>query len=128
MITFKQQITVPEELVTELAVFLGYEPTLIKQITVVDDDTTDPVTTHFEEEKYPNPESAEQYVDRFAKEHTANFFKPFGDKLVQDELVKLGLDKQKKQAQTEIELQLIAPVMKGLTTEVIKSESQSTDE
>lgn len=57
----------------------------------------------------------------YTKEHTANFFKPFGDKLVQDELVKLGIDEQKAQAQTEIEAQIITPVMEGLTSEVVIS-------
>ena len=121
MITFKQQITVSEELVTGLALFLGYQPTLTREITVVDDDTTDPVTTHIETEEYPNPETAEQFVDIKAKEHTSNFFKPFGEKLVQDELVKLGLDEQKKQAQTQLEEAIIAPVVTGLTSEVIKT-------
>lgn len=118
MITFKQQITVTEELVTGLSIFLGYKPTLTKENEVVDDDSTDPVTTHIETEEYPNPETAEEYVDKLAKAHTANFFKPFGDKLVQDELVKLGINEQKAQ----IENAIIKPVEEALVTQIIKTE------
>lgn len=120
MITFKQQITVPEELVEGLAVFLGYKPTLTRINEIVDDDTTDPVTVHHEEEEYPNPETAIEYIDKLAKENTAKFFKPFGEKLVQDELTKLGIDEQKKQAEAQLEQAIVMPVMDALITEIVK--------
>lgn len=60
MITFKQQITVPEELVQGLAIDLGWGEDL--GIT------------------------AEQFVDQRAKAHTANFFLPFGRSLVEQQL------------------------------------------
>ena len=41
---------------------LGYQATLTRQITVVDDATTTPETTHFEQEEYPNPVSVSETV------------------------------------------------------------------
>ncbi len=116
MITFKQQITVPEELVGGLAEFLGYEQ-ILKTEFPLDEPTKDGDYFEIREEK--NPESAEEYVDRKAKEHTQGFFKPFGDKLVELELAKLGIDEQKQEAKEQIEKRIIDPVINNLFTEII---------
>lgn len=87
MITFKQQITVPEELVQGIAVELGWEEEL--EIT------------------------PEQFVDLKAKEHTARFFLPFGQKLVEQQLAT---------AKAQLEQAIIVPVKEALITEVVHSE------
>lgn len=121
MITFKQTITVSDELVQGLAVFLGYQPTLTRDLPL---DPEREVRTEIQTEEYPNPETAEEYVDRLAKDHTANFFKAFGDKLVQDELTKLGIDEQKEQSKKQLEDAVIKPVTEVLITEVTKSKKK----
>lgn len=113
MITFKQQITVSEELVNALAIDLGYKPMLTRQIQT--EEFIDPAPT----EEYPNPQSAEEFIDNLSKQHTINFFKPFGDKLVAQEIAKLGFAEQEAQARTQLEAQIITPVVESLTTEVV---------
>lgn len=120
MITFKQEITVSEELVKGLAKELGWQETLTRQIEVVDDDTTDPVTTHFETEEYDNPETFIQFIDKRAKEHTSNFFKPYGEKIVKEELEKTGVLNQVETTKAQIEESVLKPVLESLTSEVIE--------
>lgn len=111
MITFKQQITVQEELVEGLATFLGYQSTIIKEFEK--EDGSKDIENVF------NPETPIEFIDRLAKEHTASFFKPFGEKLVQDELIKTGIDEQKKQVQEQIEAQIVTPIIEGLISDVV---------
>jgi hypothetical protein len=119
MITFKQQITVPEELVQGLAIELGWTPTLTRQVEVIDDDTTTPPTTHFETEEYENPQSAEDFVDEKAKEHTTQFFLPFGEKLVAQAIAEA--EAQVEQAKEQAREQIIKPILEALTTTITKS-------
>lgn len=118
-ITFKKQLTASEELVQGLAIFKGYELVLKRVIEVVDDEATDPVTVHHEEEEYQNPESPQEYVDRLLDDHIKEFYIPFGQKMVEDELAKLGIDEQKAQAKAQIEQAVITPVNDALTGEII---------
>lgn len=117
MITFKQQITVSEELAHGLALDLKYQPTLTRQIEIVDDAEATPPLTHFEIEEYENPESAVQYVERLAKEHTAKFFLPFGEKLVAQAIA--DAQAQVEQAREQAKAQIIDPIVDALVTEVI---------
>jgi hypothetical protein len=84
MITFKQQITVQEELVTEFAQYLGWQEGNI---------------------------SAEEYINQKSKQHMADFFLPFGYKLVNESL---------QQAREQLQSQIIQPVVDALATEVEK--------
>ena len=120
MITFKQEITVSEELVKGLAKELGWQEKLTRQNTVVDDDTTYPVTTHFEDEEYDNPETFIQFVDRKGKEHSVNFFKPYGEKIVREELAKTGVLEQVEATKAQLEEAVLKPVLESLTSEVIE--------
>jgi hypothetical protein len=110
MITFKQQITVPNELVLGLALELGWK----ESFTYTNNEGVE-VTEQ-------NPQTAEQFVDERSKQHTMNFFIPFGIKLVEQEIKKLGFDEQKEQARAQIMQQIIKPVTDALTTEVLKEE------
>jgi hypothetical protein len=120
MITFKQQITVPKELVQGLALDLGWTPKLTRQVEIVDDDTTEPITVHSEDEEYPNPVSAEEYIDQKAKEHTQNFFLPFGEKLVEQAVA--SAQAQVEHAKEMAQEQIIEPILQALTTEIVTSE------
>lgn len=97
MKTFKQEITVSDELVQMFAIFLGYQPKITEypELTEID-----------------NPESAEEYVDKMAKTHTQAFLKPFANFLVGEEIAKLNIEQAKKQ----IEDAIVTPVMESLTT------------
>jgi hypothetical protein len=129
-LTFKQELTVTEELAKGFAIYLGWKEKLTRQITVVDDDTTDPVTTHFADEEYDNPETFIQFVDRKGKENTLNFYKPYSDLVVAQELEKTGIPQQiqhveqeaqtvLENAKTEIENAVVKPIMDSLTSEVV---------
>ena len=118
MITFKQQFTYPEELVIGFALFLGWKEKLTRQIEIVDDSTTDPVTTHFETEEYDNPQSFTEYVDMKAREHTLLFTKSWAEKLKQDYL-NVQVDEFKAKVEPSLNAQIIKPVEDALITEIV---------
>lgn len=97
MITFKQQITVEQDLVDGLAQSLGYGPTIIVR------QGGDLLTQ-------TNPETTIEFIDRLAKKHTENFFLPFGKKLVEQQLAV---------PKAQLEQLIINPVMNALVTEVV---------
>jgi hypothetical protein len=109
MITFKQEITVPEELVIGLAIDLGWKD-VIETSEVGENGLA--ITKYIE-----NSETAVQFIDRLSKQHTINFFKPFGDKLVAQELKKTGVEEQVQQTKEALEAQIIKPIVEGLVTE-----------
>jgi hypothetical protein len=108
MITFKQELTVSEELVQGLAYELGWTDSIQVQ----------EVGTPFETSQ-ENPESYTEFVQRKAREHMIEFFLPFGEKLVTQEIINQGIEEQMKQAKAQIEAQIVAPIIEGLITEVV---------
>jgi hypothetical protein len=79
-----------EENILFWATSKGYQPTLTRQIEVVDDDTTEPPTVHFETEEYPNPESVEsfcvRYFDELIKKEITSPIKAQVEKSVREQL------------------------------------------
>ena len=71
-----------EEITNQFALYLGYNPTLTRNIEIVDDEETTPPTVHFELEEYPNPETAEEYVAKRKAEHDDLFYAGFKSMLV----------------------------------------------
>jgi hypothetical protein len=118
MITFKQQFTFDEDSVKGFAKHLGWQEKLTRQIEVVDDETVDPVTTHFETEEYDNPETFIDFVDKKAREHTLRFTKQWAENLVYIEI-----ENQKQSVEntikTQLENDIIKPVEDALSSEVI---------
>lgn len=97
MITFKQQLTVPEELVQGLALQLGYQTELPEEGGVL----------------VPNPQSAEDFIQERAREHMENFFLPYGQILIEEQL---------KSARQQLAQQIIGPIREAFVTEVIHEE------
>ena len=108
-ITFKQQFTFNEEAVKGFATFLGWQEKLTKQIEIIDDETTTPVTSHFENEEYDNPQTFIQFVEEKAREHTLLFTKSWAEKLKQDYL-NAQVNEFKAQVEPTLNEQIIKPV------------------
>jgi len=116
MKTFKQQITVSDELVQGLAQELGYQSILTRQIEVEVENEWG-ITKSLQTEEYQNPESPEDFVSRLAKEHTQKFFLPFGEKLVAQAIA--DAQAQVEVARQQAREQIINPIVNALSTEVI---------
>ena len=111
-----------------LALDLGWTEKLTRQITVVDDAKTDPVTIHFENEEYANPESYTDFVDRESTEYFKKFFAAFAQKLMDSKLMELGFDaeiqaaeERKAQAKEQALLEIVAPIEGTIVSEVVAS-------
>ena len=109
-ITRKIKISLTEEEAQDFALNeLDYQATLTRQITVVDDATTTPETTHFEIEEYPNPVSIEETiansVDKTLGEAITGIFSPYKTRKQEEAVieVKANLDNANKQALQAIE-------------------------
>ena len=118
MITFKQQFTYPEELVKGFAIYLGWKEKLTRQVEIIDDDTTTPITIHLEMEEYDNPQSFIDYVDVKAREHTLLFTKSWANKLKTDAL-NAQVDEFKANIEPTLYTQIIQPVEDALTSEIV---------
>lgn len=118
MITFKQQFTFNEDAVKGFATHLGWQEKLTRQITVIDDNTTIPVTTHNEAEEYDNPQTFTEYVDMKAREHTLLFTKSWAQKLKTDTL-NAQVDEFKANIEPTLYTQIIQPVEDALTSEIV---------
>lgn len=117
-ITFKQQFTFNENSVKGFAIHLGWSEKLTRQIEVVDDETTDPVTKHFENEEYDNPQTFVEFVEEKAREHTLSFTKSWAQKLKQDYL-SVQVEEFKATIEPSLDEQIIKPVEDALTSETI---------
>jgi hypothetical protein len=117
MITFKQQISVPEELVEAMAIEFGYKPLLTRQIEQIDyaeiDGEQIEQSRYFVTEEYENPQTSAEFIDNVAKQHTINLFKPFGNKLVEQAVA---------EAKEQAEAQIVEPIVNALSTEIIYQE------
>ena len=116
-ITFKQEFTFNEDAVKGFALHLGWKEKLTRQIRVVDDDTTDLVTTHFEYEEYDNPQTFVQFIEEKAREHTLLFTKSWAQKIKQDYL-NVQVDEFKATIEPSLDEQIIKPVDDALTSEI----------
>lgn len=117
-IIFKQQFTYPEELVKGFAIFLGWKEKLTKQVEIVDDNTTTPITVHFKEEEYNNPQTFLQYVDEKAREHTLLFTKSWAENLKQEQL-ESEVSLFKATLEPSLNAQIIKPVEDALISEIV---------
>lgn len=117
-ITFKQQFTFNESAVKGFAIHLGWKEKLTRQVEVVDDETTDPVTKHFESEEYDNPQTFVEFVEEKAKDHTLSFTKSWAQKLKQDYL-NAQVEEFKAGVEPTLDEQIIKPVEDALTSEII---------
>lgn len=116
-ITFKQEFTFNKDAVKGFALHLGWKEKLTRQIRVVDDDTTDPVITHFEDEEYDNPQTFVQFIEEKAREHTLSFTKSWAQKLKQDYL-NAQVEEFKAGLEPTLDEQIIKPVEDALTSEI----------
>jgi hypothetical protein len=105
MTTFKQQLTVSEELVHAMALDLGYKSEYEWE-------------ENGEKKVAQNPQTPEQFIDELAKQNTINFFVPFGLKLVESEFKKLGFEEQERQIREQLKAQIMQPVIDTLVTEI----------
>jgi hypothetical protein len=117
-ITFKQQFTYPEESVKGFALFLGWQERLSREIEVVDDDTTTPITTHKSLEEYDNPQTFSSFVEHAAKEHSLKFIRSWAENIAQSELHNQIIAITNVTG-AELHNQIVTPVEDALVSEVI---------
>jgi hypothetical protein len=118
MITFKQQFTFNEEAVKGFALHLGWTEKVTEQEIVVDDDTTDPVTTHTEQVEVDNPVTFIEFVKEKAREHSLQFTKGWANTLVESEITKQKSELEET-LRPQLEQAIVKPVEDALEDEVI---------
>lgn len=119
MITFKQQFTFQAEAVKAFAIYLGWKEKLTRRIEVVDDDTTVPVTTHFEAEEYDNPQTFAEFVDEKAREHSLLFTRQYAEHL-KTEILQAQINTLKEESESTLYAEIVAPVEQALISEIIE--------
>lgn len=117
-ITFKQQFTFNEEAVMGFAIHLGWQDKVTRQIEVVDDATTTPVTTHFATEEYNNPQTFTEYVEEKAREHTLLFTKSWGER-IKKQYLNAQVDEFRSTIEPSLNAQILKPIEDALISEII---------
>lgn len=84
---------------------------------MVDDETTDPITTHFENEEYDNPQTFSQFVDEKAKAHSLAFTKSWAETLKQQEIDR-QVNELKETIEPTLHNQIVQPVEDALVSEI----------
>lgn len=117
-ITFKQQFTFNEEAVMGFALYLGWQEKLTRVIEVVDDETTTPVTTHFANEEYNNPQTFTEYVDEKAREHTLKFTKSWGETM-KENMIHAQTMQFRASLEPSLDEQILKPIEDALISEIV---------